>query len=421
MSAAAAAVGAHCYGQHEFVAETKARVADERARMRERLGDRFDVSPSDAPFLSLSSARPTSPSTISSPRPARLVSHSGMPAPSGGWTRTSASLSEPPKKTTGCWMRWMFETTGRDSVCQIRREGARWLSTAWDGGYRTADAVYNVTVPEGFERTDLDAYRAERLSGAGFAVGPTLLTVFTWNTPACPERVGVGAGDSGSLEPRRVADVGSGDSRRLRRDCVESGGRPDWRPGTAISSSVSTGRWTRARWRRCSPPPSRRGCDAARRGKRPRNHIGRGHRRLCPERRARLFAGSATELGAATRVCVRDAIRASLAARYGGDALPTVDGAEYGVVADGFREFRAARTVTHDGPGVANGETESNRQTDMSDNPAGPTAEPISPPRPTTSGSCRSGGATARERPRRRWAWAFAPPATATASTCCSS
>lgn len=51
----------------------------------------------------------------------------------------------------------MFETTVRDGVCQIRREGARWLSTAWDGGYQVADAVYNVTVPTGFDRTDLDA------------------------------------------------------------------------------------------------------------------------------------------------------------------------------------------------------------------------------------------------------------------------
>ena len=54
MSAAAAAVGTHCYGQAAFVAETKARVADERERMRERLATRFDVFPSDAPFLLLS-------------------------------------------------------------------------------------------------------------------------------------------------------------------------------------------------------------------------------------------------------------------------------------------------------------------------------------------------------------------------------
>ncbi|AUG48190.1 threonine-phosphate decarboxylase [Haloarcula taiwanensis] len=54
MSAAAAAVGAHCYGQTGFVTETKARVAEERARMRERLVTRFDVFRSDAPFLLLS-------------------------------------------------------------------------------------------------------------------------------------------------------------------------------------------------------------------------------------------------------------------------------------------------------------------------------------------------------------------------------
>jgi len=51
-SAAAAAVGAHCYGADAFVAETRARVDRERERMRERLATRFDVFPSDAPFLS---------------------------------------------------------------------------------------------------------------------------------------------------------------------------------------------------------------------------------------------------------------------------------------------------------------------------------------------------------------------------------
>mgnify|MGYP000341304432 CR=1 FL=1 len=51
MSGAAAAVGTHCYGADEFVAETRERVARERERMRERLETRFDVFPSEAPFL----------------------------------------------------------------------------------------------------------------------------------------------------------------------------------------------------------------------------------------------------------------------------------------------------------------------------------------------------------------------------------
>ena len=49
----AAAVGAHCLRQRAFVAATRERVRTERGRMRERLAARFEVSPSDAPFLLL--------------------------------------------------------------------------------------------------------------------------------------------------------------------------------------------------------------------------------------------------------------------------------------------------------------------------------------------------------------------------------
>ena len=49
----AAAVGAHCMRQREFVAATRERVREERVRMRERLSARFEVHPSDAPFLLL--------------------------------------------------------------------------------------------------------------------------------------------------------------------------------------------------------------------------------------------------------------------------------------------------------------------------------------------------------------------------------
>ena len=49
----AAAVGAHCMRQRKFVAATRERVREERVRMRERLSARFEVHPSDAPFLLL--------------------------------------------------------------------------------------------------------------------------------------------------------------------------------------------------------------------------------------------------------------------------------------------------------------------------------------------------------------------------------
>jgi histidinol-phosphate aminotransferase/threonine-phosphate decarboxylase len=51
MSSPAAAVGTHCYGATEFVAETHERVRRERKRLQDRLATRFDVFPSDAPFL----------------------------------------------------------------------------------------------------------------------------------------------------------------------------------------------------------------------------------------------------------------------------------------------------------------------------------------------------------------------------------
>ena len=53
MSGPAAAVGTHCYQQDEFVVETRTRVDRERERLTDRLSTRFDVYPSDAPFLLL--------------------------------------------------------------------------------------------------------------------------------------------------------------------------------------------------------------------------------------------------------------------------------------------------------------------------------------------------------------------------------
>lgn len=51
MSAPAAALGTHCYEATGFIEQTRERVVRERERMRSRLDSRFDVFPSDAPFL----------------------------------------------------------------------------------------------------------------------------------------------------------------------------------------------------------------------------------------------------------------------------------------------------------------------------------------------------------------------------------
>ncbi|GGK53425.1 adenosylcobinamide amidohydrolase [Haloarcula sebkhae] len=230
----------------------------------------------------------------------------------------------------------MFETTVRDGVCQLRREGARWLSTAWDGGYRTADAVYNVTVPEGFERTDLDAYRTERLSGADFPLGPALLTGVHMEHARCarsgPVSVLATAGLSNPAAlPMSAAETADGSDGTASNTADSS----DWRPGTvnlvvgadreldegALATLLATAVEAKAATLLDAAGVPGTTSDAAIVG-------------CVPSAEQAPFAGSATEIGAATRVCVRDAIRASLAARYGGDALPTVDGAEYGVVTD---------------------------------------------------------------------------------------
>lgn len=51
LSTPAARVGAHCLRDETFVAETRDEVTRERARLREALATRYDVFPSEAPFL----------------------------------------------------------------------------------------------------------------------------------------------------------------------------------------------------------------------------------------------------------------------------------------------------------------------------------------------------------------------------------
>jgi adenosylcobinamide hydrolase len=227
----------------------------------------------------------------------------------------------------------MFETAVREGVCQVSRAGARWLSTAWDGGYRESDAVYNVTVPTGFARTDLDAYREERLSEAGFPVGPTLLTGVDMAHARCARSGPVAA----------LATAGLSNPAALPMDEWAAGGREtdpdaaaeDWRPGTvnvvvgvdralndgALATLLGTAVEAKAATLLDAAGVPGTTSDAAIVG-------------CVPDAERAPFAGSATEVGAAARACVRDAVRASLAARYDGADVPTVEGAAHGVVTD---------------------------------------------------------------------------------------
>jgi len=234
----------------------------------------------------------------------------------------------------------MFETTRRGDVAQLRREGARWLSTAWDGGYRESDAAYNVTVPTGFSRTDLDAYREERLADAGFPVGPTLLTGVGMAHARVATSGPVTVLATAGLSNPAVLPMGEGsvaDDTAVGRDSDDD---RRWRPGTvnlvvgvdraladgALATLLGTVVEAKAATLLAAADVPGTTSDAVLVGTDPT--AGRA-----------AFAGSATEVGGAARACVRDAVLASLTARYD-DGPPAPDAAEYGVVTDRQTDIR---------------------------------------------------------------------------------
>ncbi|MFC6756267.1 MULTISPECIES: adenosylcobinamide amidohydrolase [Haloarcula] len=235
----------------------------------------------------------------------------------------------------------MFETTRRDGIAQVRHEGARWLSTAWDGGYCESDTVYNVSVPIGFARTDLDAYREARLAEAGFPVGPTLLT----GVEMCHARVATSGPvtvlATAGLSNPAVLPVDRDGATADGSDVRDSDDSEPWRPGTvnlvvgvarsladgALATLLGTAVEAKAATLLAVAEMPGTTSDAVLVG-------------TDPSAAPAEFAGSATEVGAATRACVRDAVLASLDARYD-DGPPAPATAEHGVVTDRQSDVRA--------------------------------------------------------------------------------
>lgn len=225
----------------------------------------------------------------------------------------------------------MFATDRRDSAVRLRREGARWLSTAWDGGYCRADAAYNLTVPDGFARTDLDAYREERLADAGFDPGPTLLTGVEMTHARCATSGPVTVVATAGLSNPAVLPV---EQHSRQRDGRPASDADDWRPGTvnllvgvdralddgALATVLATAVEAKAATLATVADAPGTTSDAVVVGS-------------APDAERAAFTGSATPVGSATRACVRDAVLASLDARYD-DGPPTTADAEYGVVTD---------------------------------------------------------------------------------------
>jgi adenosylcobinamide hydrolase len=232
----------------------------------------------------------------------------------------------------------MFETTVRDGVCRLGHESARWLATGWDGGYCTEEAAYNVSVPTGFERTDLEDYATERLTSGGFErSGPVLLTgvdlthargartgsvtvvatVGLSNPAALPvesERLNGGEGsiDTGGATdedpPVGTVNLLVGTTRALDDGTLATLLATAVEAKTATLQSLTdfTGTTSDAVAVGCKTTG-----DAA------------------------AFAGSGTAVGSAVRACVRDTLRASLKSRYAdGGLAPSVAAADHGIVTD---------------------------------------------------------------------------------------
>lgn len=230
----------------------------------------------------------------------------------------------------------MFEATVRDGVCQCLADGSRWLGTGQSGGYRDADAVYNVTVPEGFDRTDLASYVDERRRGAGFDIdGPGLLTGVDVTHARCATDGPVTAVATVGLSNPAALPLEPVSHEGIRSAHADSDGL-DWRPGT-VNLVVWTdraladgplaellGTCIEAKTATLTQLVGFPGTtsDAA--------FVGTNTAGDTAE-----FAGSATAVGAAARACVRDAIRASFAARYDeADPPASVADARHGVVTD---------------------------------------------------------------------------------------
>ncbi|QSW99828.1 adenosylcobinamide amidohydrolase [Haloterrigena alkaliphila] len=256
-----------------------------------------------------------------------------------------------------------YDAVRRDGILRVRRPGTEWLSTGWNGGRRRADCAYNVSVPEGWDRTDLGAYVDERLERAGFddAGGGVDNGGGRDADPADSE--GDGCGEPPVLltgvdqvhargarygSVTAYATAGVSNPAALPMD-VEEGSRPRDDP-IDVDSDAAPGRGTVnvvvVTTRALAPGALANLIAVAAEAKAATllaetgfpgtttDAIVAGHD---PSGERAAFSGSGTDVGAAVRACVREAVRASLRARYAdsGDEIPdSVADASSGVSTD---------------------------------------------------------------------------------------
>ena len=239
---------------------------------------------------------------------------------------------------TVCWRCWsVFESTIRANVLRIASQNARWLSSGWKGGFTEADAAYNISVPEGWERTDLDGYIEERRAAADFETpGPTLLTgvdldhaigarsgsVTVYATAGVSNPATLPTSGMPGKLPAEQATEPTTDAEStphfgtvnvlVGTTCALDDGAlvnllavaAEAKAATLLAETGFPGTTTDA---------VVVGCD--------------------PTGKSEQFSGSATPVGSATRACVRDAVCVSIQSRYASKTMPeSVADAQYGIV-----------------------------------------------------------------------------------------
>jgi len=224
----------------------------------------------------------------------------------------------------------MFETTVTDGITRLAREGTRWLVTGYSGGYRRADAAYNLTVPTGFDRTNLDSYVDGRLADAGFPDdGPALLTGVnqahargaTAGSVTAVATAGLSNPATLPLDPGNASEGEVSEGRRPGTVNLFVGTTRALGDG-ALATLLATAVEAKTATLQAMTGFTGTTSDAVVVG-------------TASDGDPTDFAGSGTAVGDATRACVRDALQDTLAARYADEDWPaTVEAADSGIVTD---------------------------------------------------------------------------------------
>lgn len=223
----------------------------------------------------------------------------------------------------------MSKRSVADGVFAVCSGRTRWLSSGFDGGFSDGPCAYNISVPEGWNRTDLDRYAVSRRRAAGFQDdGPTLFTgvdlehlrgarsepveVYATAGVSNPAALPMDPAETDSAESagEERGDVGTINLIVVTDRALEDGALTNLL-GVVVEAKAAT-LFAETGFPGTTTDAVVVGSD--------------------PTGESVPFSGSATDVGAAARACTRDAVRASLHSRYPDREFPaTVADAEYGV------------------------------------------------------------------------------------------